>query len=411
MTRSAAQRSSGAAVLAAAGRRRVLIVLCLTEIISWGILYYAFPVLAVPIAESTGWSPAPLSAAFSVGLLVSAIAGIPIGRLLDRSGPRRIMTCGSVLAVPALVVIATAPSLAVFTAGWVLAGVAMGAILYPPAFAALTRWHHPGHVRALMVLTLSGGLASTVFAPLTAVLVDPLGWRGTYLALAALLGISTVPLHWFGLRGPWPRPPTPGELTADAGWDVIRSRRFLTVTTGLALGAFAAFAALFNLVPLLLERGVSPAVASVAFGLGGAAQVLGRIGYLPWAARTGAHGRLVAILAAIAATVAVLGIAQGLAALIAGTIGAGVVRGLLTLVQATAVSDRWGAAEYGRLNGVMQAPIVIVMALAPWAGTALAGWTGSYVNSYFVLAAVALAALVIAGGERPFPVIYSRRTS
>ena len=62
-----------------------------------------------------------------------------------------------------------------FFAGWVLAGVAMGAVLYPPAFAALTRWHGPDPVRALTVLTLAGGLASTVFAPLTAALADATG--------------------------------------------------------------------------------------------------------------------------------------------------------------------------------------------------------------------------------------------
>ena len=36
--------------LAPAGRRRVLAVLCGTEITSWGVLYYAFPVLAPGIS-------------------------------------------------------------------------------------------------------------------------------------------------------------------------------------------------------------------------------------------------------------------------------------------------------------------------------------------------------------------------
>lgn len=167
-----------------AGLRRVLVVLCVTEIVSWGVLYYAFPVLAPTIAEDTGWSVSTITAAFSTGLVVSALVGIPAGRWLDRIGPRPVMTVGSVLAVPAVVGIAFAPSLPVFFGAWVLAGFAMAGTLYPPAFAALTRWWGPLRVRALTALTLLAGLASTIFAPLTAALLTPLGWRHTYVVLA-----------------------------------------------------------------------------------------------------------------------------------------------------------------------------------------------------------------------------------
>src|SRR3954452_18101143 len=122
------------------GLRRVLVVLCVTEIVSWGVLYYAFPVLAPSIAADTGWTIAEVTAAFSTGLVVSALLGIPAGRWLDRAGPRPVMTLGSVLAVPAVVGISTGWTLPRFFAAWVRAGVAVPGTLYPPAFAALTRW-------------------------------------------------------------------------------------------------------------------------------------------------------------------------------------------------------------------------------------------------------------------------------
>jgi MFS family permease len=111
--------------LSRSGLRRVLAVLCVTEITSWGVLYYAFPVLAPAMAADTGWPIGTVTAAFSVGLLVSALVGIPAGRWLDRIGPRMAMTVGSVLAVPSVVGIATARTLPWFFASWVLAGVAM----------------------------------------------------------------------------------------------------------------------------------------------------------------------------------------------------------------------------------------------------------------------------------------------
>ena len=204
------QTSSGTSSgLSESGLRRVLVVLSVTEITSWGVLYYAFPVLAPTIAATEGWSAAEITAAFSAGQLTMALVGIPVGRHLDRHGPRGVMTTGSALAVPAVVAIAAAPNLAWFVVAWVLAGVAMSGVLYVPAFAALTRWYGHRRVGALTVLTLVAGLASTVFAPLTAALADSLDWRATYLVLAVVLAGVTIPAHWWGLRGPWPDAPTP----------------------------------------------------------------------------------------------------------------------------------------------------------------------------------------------------------
>ncbi|MDF3305098.1 MFS transporter [Rhodococcus sp. T2V] len=372
------------------GLRRVLAVLCLTEITSWGILYYAFPVLSVSISADTGWSLPVLTAAFSLSQLAAALTGIPVGRI-----------AGSVLAVPSLLVVAAAPNLPVFYAGWLAAGVAMGAVLYPPAFAALTRWYGDKYVKALMILTLAAGMASTVFAPLTAALVDRYDWRATYLVLAAILAIITVPGHLLGLRGRWPHPPAPaGDHPVDHR-DASRSRAFAALVVALSLGAFAAFAGVFNLVPLLIEQGFSPSLAALTLGLGGAGQVLGRLGYLPIAARTTARTRIVVILAAIAASTALLGIVTSVVALIAVAIGAGLVRGIFTLIQATAITDRWGATHYGRLNGLMSAPVVIVMALAPSAGTALSAWTVSYAHAYLILAALAVVAALIGAASIP----------
>jgi MFS family permease len=88
------------------------------------------------------------------------------------------MTTGSFLGAASLLllllIVAAAPNLLVFFSGWLLAGFAMAATFYQTAFAALTRWWAPDHVRALTIVTLAGGLASTVFAPLTAALANHL---------------------------------------------------------------------------------------------------------------------------------------------------------------------------------------------------------------------------------------------
>jgi hypothetical protein len=74
-----------------AGLRLVLVVLCVTEITSWGVLYHAFPVLSSAIAAGTGWSLSALTAAFSVSQILAALVGVVVGRLLDRHVPIDLM--------------------------------------------------------------------------------------------------------------------------------------------------------------------------------------------------------------------------------------------------------------------------------------------------------------------------------
>ncbi len=108
-----------------------------------------------------------------------------VGRVLDADGPRLVMTIGALVGAAGLAVVALAPNLVVFGVGWLVCGVAQSAVLYQAAFAVITRRHDQDRQRALTILTLAGGLASTVFAPIVAGLLSVTDWRTTFLLLAA----------------------------------------------------------------------------------------------------------------------------------------------------------------------------------------------------------------------------------
>ena len=388
-----------------AGLRRVLVVLCVTEITSWGILYYAFPVLDPAITADTGWSSTATTAAFSAGQVTAALIGIPVGRALDRIGPRWLMSGGSVLGVVAIVVVSTAQNLVQFWAGWLVAGIAMAGVLYQPAFAALTHWWGERRVVALTAVTLVAGLASTVFAPLTAALEGPLDWRETYLVLAVVLALVTVPAHVLGLRGHWPAA-TSGhalEQTSTRSRLIARSRAFVLLLLAMTLGGFAVYGVVFATIPLVLERGFSAETAAVALGLGGVGQVCGRVFYRSLtAALPSPTLRGAAVLAAGALATAVLASVHGPLALVLGLfVVTGAARGVFTLLQATAVSDRWGAEGFGRLNGILGAPTMLAAAAAPWLVSALADGLGSHDRVVFVLSAGAALAAVLMSGSTP----------
>lgn len=380
--------------------RAVLPALCLTQVTSWGIVYYAFPVLNSRITADTGWSGTATTGAFSAALIVSALAGIPVGRILDRRGPRVVMTAGSLVGAAAVLGIACAPNLLVFTAAWLLAGVAMAATFYHPAFAAVTRWWGEDRVRALTIVTLAGGLASTVFAPLTAALAEYLSWRTTYAVLAVILAVVTVPAHALALRAPWPPAPRPQNQQLSEVRPVARSRPFLLLAAALTLNGFAMYAVVIALVPLLTERGASPTAAAWALGLGGAGQTLGRTLYAALARRTGVTTRTVTLIAAGGVSTAALALTPGpYPLLLLLSIAAGMVRGNLTLLQATAVTDRWGTTHYGRLSGLLAAPVTVASAIAPFAGAALAGELGGYPALFGLLAGVSVGAGVLAAAS------------
>jgi MFS family permease len=382
---------------AAGSRRQALAALCVTEIVSYGVIYYAFPVLASHVAAGTGWSRAGVTAAYSAGNLAGALAGIPVGRLLHKYGPRPVMTAASVLGAASVAGIAAAPSYGWFTAAWLAAGIASAGLFYPPAFAALTGWYGPQRVRALTTLTLAAGFASTIFAPLTSALVAHLSWRGTYLTLAAVLAV-TIPAHALFLRPAWTRGGDSRAPAAGHVRQVLAGRAFLQMTAAGTLCAFAQYAALVNLVPLLEGRGLSASLAAWGLGLGGAGQVAGRLCYRFLASsRLGIRGRTAAVIAAGGAATLLLGLLPGPAALLlAVSVIAGGVRGVFTLTEATLVSDYWGPDRYAVLNGVFNAPLVAAGAIAPAAGAGIAAAAGSYPALFAVLAVTAAVGAALA---------------
>lgn len=369
-----------------------LAALCVAELVCWGLLYYSLPVAVTPISDDTGWSHTTVTAALTVGLIVSALVGPSVGRLLDVHGPKLIMGTGTVIGVVALALVAVAPNLPVFFLAWVLAGFAQAATLYPPAFAVVTRWYGSERTKPLTTITLVGGLASTVFAPIIAWLIDVCGWRGTYWVLAGLLVVLALPMHLFFLNRNWTDEAAPSLVKPSRNElrQVTRHPRFITLQIAVAIATFTLFAVTINIIPLIIERGADYSLAAIALGLVGFGQVAGRFGYPSLERHTSTRARTVILFASGAAGLWLLALVPGPIWLLIGIamLGGGV-RGCMTLLQATAVSDRWGTRNFGAVNGVFVAPITAGTALAPVAGPALAGVLGGY-----PMMAVAMAGLL-----------------
>ena len=350
---------------------RLVCALGVAQIVSWGTLFYSIAVLGPPMARALGVDDVLLYGSFTAGLFVSGLASPAVGRRIDRHGGREVLAAGSAVGTLACLILASAANGTMLLAGWLVAGVAMAACLYDPAFATLYRLSGGAYRRAVTALTLFGGFASTVFWPLSQYLLETRGWRVAFVVHAALNLLVCLPLHlMFVPRGARfvapPGKPTTGSERTGTG------RAFVWLAAAFALAAFLAGAISAHLVVLLAAGGLAARDAVIVGALIGPMQVAGRAMEFAFSHRVPPlHvGTLAFVLLALALIVLCLVRGIWLAALVFALLY-GWANGLMTIVRGTVPGVMFGPRDYGALLGRLAQPQFILKALAPVAVTLL----------------------------------------
>jgi MFS family permease len=352
------------------GPWRAVPVLGVTQILTWGAMFYP-PVLIVPrIAADRGWSISFAMGGFSLALLVAGIAARYVGASIDRFGGQVTMTLGALTGCAGLFSIVYAPNSAAYYAAWMLVGLAMAASLYDAAFATLGRIFGMGARRPITALTLIGGFASTVSWPVTLLLIEQGGWRGCYLIYAGLLALVAAPLHAFLLPREHGKPIPAAEPGRDTHSGLLPAQGvvFIIVAAGFAAYAFVPSGLSAHLLAIFQRSGISAARVVWIGALFGPAQVaarlveftFGRNLHPVWIAR----GALTALIGAFA-MLAFTGIGTVSAAAFAILFGGA--NGLMTIARGALPLALFGAAGYGKLMGRLAAPFLAMQAAAPWA--------------------------------------------
>jgi predicted MFS family arabinose efflux permease len=247
-------------------------------------------------------------------------------------------------------------------------------VLYEPAFAVLTATFGPEARRAITAMTLVGGFASTVFMPLTQLLIATVGWRQALLILGGLNLAVCLPLHaLFVPARPAPPPPKAPPVNPDAAAStapelqtILRGRVFWGLAVWFTAANLTASGFVFQFVPLLASWGVDMAAILTGVALIGPMQVAGRIVLMGFSARleTREIGTAVAVLlpAAVLALLCLPHVPVWLG-LAAALYGAG--NGVMTIARGTAVADLIGRTHYGAINGALTLPTMVAKAVAP----------------------------------------------
>jgi MFS family permease len=374
---------------------RAVSALGVAQIISWGTLFYTIAVLGGAMRRDLGVSDIFLFGSFTAGLFVSGVVSPLVGREIDVRGGRRVLAGGSMLGAIATAVLATAQGPLSMLAGWLLAGVAMSACLYDPAFATLHQISGTSYRRAVTALTLFGGFASTVFWPLSQYLLDEIGWRQTFAIYAGLHLLVCLPLHLLlvprihvahvAAEAPHVLPEVRAGDRAIFGW----------LATALALAAFMGAAMAAHVIDLLTVTGLTARDAVLVGSLIGPMQVAGRVMEFAF----GRHMRALAVgtlaFALMATSLAVFTQVRGVwIVALAFAMIYGWSNGVMTIVRGTVPAELFGARGYGALLGRLARPQFILKSSAPLALTLLYTVDPDRTLTPYALLLVALAALV-----------------
>ena len=350
---------------------RLVAALAVTTTAGYGVLFYAYGVLLVPMERDLGWSRTFLSGAFSTALVVSALATIPIGRWLDHHPPQRLFLAGGVAGSALAAAWGIAQGRVLFVLTWILLGCCQAVLFYEPAFTVLTK-RFAGHERnrAITSVTLVAGLASTIFGPLTAALEGALGWRGAVLVLAAVLALVTIPCFTWGLRDVEAAPDETTPVASAVPRDAFTTKPFWLLTLAYLLTAMTTFAIGVHLVPYLIGRGLGAGTAASALGAVGLVQVLGRSTFIRLSANRASVHLATWVLAAKGVGIVLLLAVPGLSGVALFVLVYGSANGVGTLTRATTIAELYGPAHYGSISAVIASVTSIGGALAPFLAAA-----------------------------------------
>lgn len=384
----------------------------------------AFGPFFLPMASETGLSRTALSAGVAASMLVFAVMSPIVGRLADAWGGRRLLMGGALLLAAALYGTGRATSGGEFFFWYALAAAIGFAATGQVTFQALlNQWFvkRRGAVLSLLSAGAMGGMG--LMTPASALLIDLYGWRSAYalLALAVFLAIFPAAL-WLirdrpeemGLR-PDGDPAAAPEASASGGItaggasfrEACRTRSFWLLAGGFFTCGFSMNLLATHGVPMLVDHGFSPIVASSALGILGVIGILGSISLGVASDYLGRKNMLALIYLVRAAGFLLFLFAQTPLQLylFGGLAG-------LAWVGSAAMTSALIADLYGRHSiGTIYGWIYFIHQLGAAASAYLGGWAydglGSYSVSFIVTAALlALASLLSffipeSGRDRP----------
>lgn len=377
--------------------------------------FYSFSIFIRPLEAEFGWSRGAIAMTMSIYLIVSGLAGLPIGKLIGRFGPKAVMTTCAVGSGACFLLVSLTFSLWYFYLVYAMLAVMVCGIGIIPVSSLMANWFSRLRGTATGITMVGVSTGGLVLAPLVGMITARFGWNMAFVVIGLAVWVIALPTVRLVIRehpremgllpdGRTERDDTPGGRTNGESTDtrgrpadeVFRTRRFWFIFASFFLASLSQMGILQHQVPMLMElAGTTEAAAAAALGLtagvGGAGKIcFGRISDT-WPFRS-----VVALCFGLqAAAVGMLLFFEFPAMVWIYTAVFGFSMGGIIVLMPLVVGHYWGLVSYGVLLGAI------------WIANHLGGAIGTYINGlaydltgsyrfplYFFLAAYVLSVVV-----------------
>jgi MFS family permease len=273
-------------------------VICMLGFGTW---LYSFGVFFKPMMTEFGWTRAMTAGAASLRSVQGGVAGPIVGWAVDKYGSRGVVLIGGVISGLGFILMYFVNSLAaLYIIYGVVLSVGMSFMLYIPAFTVLAKWFRRKLSRALSVLAVGAGLGGLIFSPLSAFLIQHLGWRFAFVAIGVMVLAVVIPLSFviretpagMGLRVDGDPPEDgdgagPDAAKAQAAGpaaasdytlkQALRSKTFWLLGGAFFCQSLVHGTVFIHAVPHLTDIGISMETAAFSVGLLTMVSVIGRL--------------------------------------------------------------------------------------------------------------------------------------
>ncbi len=352
----------------------------------------------VPIRSSLSLTNLMLSLPPVIRNLTTHFMGPIVGPLVDKFGPRYLMTMGAIIAGFSTFLMSTADSFWEIILYFSIIGASGHACLsHIVTNTTLARWFIKKRGRATGIATTGINVGEAIMAPVIQLLITYVGWRKTWQFMAIVPWLIIAPTSFLFMR----RSPEDLGLKPDGDSDQIVDKQNFTKspqdieeiwtpkdafkTTSLwalvfstNLAAIAVIGVVLHQIPFMIDQGLSPGIAALSLTTYAIFAIPSKliwgflaekvaIKYLTSASLLGsAIGLLILIQASTIKGVLLFGVIYGLT------------RGAWAVVQSLIWADYFGRAFLGSIRGFVS-PIQGVSAVF---GPLFAGWLRDITNSY-----------------------------
>ena len=373
-------------------------------VFAWGGVFYGHSVYLEFLQARHGWSTSLISAAIFATYLTAIPATILVGNLLDRINPAWCVVAGGLSIGFAIILIGLIQAPWQLFVAFAMLGAGYPALAGPAIAIILARWFTRRFGLALSLALTGASVGGALMPP---VLVFLSAGEGFAFATSLIGSITVATVLVLGLwmhRLNTRRARGLGADGADKNprqrRDILRQAAFWTIAAGSALGLCGQVGFLAHQIPILSQHVssqsaslmVTATVLSAIVGRFAAGLLLIRMPLFPLAA--GCY--LVQ-----AAGFAIVNLASGLIALIAGCLIAGFVVGAIVMMPPLLVRYAFGNQSYGRIFGMCGIAAYFGGGLGPWlVGVGHDGFAGYGTPLWGLVAVQVGAAAVMLFGRR-----------